>query len=100
MIVIVGTLGIDPRHDEAFRSVIAEVVDASLREPECHLYNFAADVTEAGTYRIVEEWTSREALDRHIASAHYQHFRAQLKQFGVHTRRVDQYEVAEKTTLA
>jgi quinol monooxygenase YgiN len=99
MIVVSGTLEIDPtKRDEALQ-VAATMAEASSAEPGCVAYAFWADPGEPGRFRIFEEWESEEALGAHFATAHMAEFISALPAVGVKNADVWRYDVATKSKL-
>ena len=74
MIVVAGKIPVKPeRRDEAQRAALA-MVEATRREPGCISYAFYADLVEAGTFFVFEEWESEAALMAHFQSEHMARF--------------------------
>ena len=94
MIVIAGRVVIDPaKREEAVRAAL-EMMEETAKEPGCISYTFSADLADAGTFRLFEEWESAQALDAHFATPHMARFGAAIGQLGVREMKVQRYEVA------
>ncbi len=62
-------------HD-AFRELMAMMVDHTRREPGCEAYNLYADA--GGGYHLFEIYSDEEALQAHRDAAHYKEYRAKV----------------------
>ncbi|MGH0030117.1 MAG: putative quinol monooxygenase [Myxococcota bacterium] len=94
MLVIAGTISIDPaKREEAIQAAI-EMMEETRKEPGCISYTFSADLSEPGDFRIFEEWESQQALDAHFEAPHMAKFQGQMGGFGVRGMKVQRYEVA------
>lgn len=51
---------------EAFRAL----VQATLREPGCELYDLVVETDRPDTWLMVEKWASREAWEAHMQTEH------------------------------
>jgi len=94
MIVIAGTITLDPaKRDEAFAAA-REIMKETHKEPGNIAYAFSADLEDEGTVHIFEEWESQEALDFHFKTAHMADFQKQIGSLGVKDMKLKKYEVA------
>ena len=94
MLVIAGTISIDPEKREAAVTAAVEMMEATRREPGCISYTFSGDLSDPGGFRIFEEWESQEALDVHFAAPHMAKFQSAMGGFGVRDMKVQRYEIA------
>lgn len=93
MLVVAGVVKIDPdKRDEAIAAAVA-MMRESREEPGCLSYAFSADLEDAGTFRIFEEWESQEALDAHFASPHMKSFQGVMGGLGVREMTVRRYAI-------
>lgn len=67
VIIVEGTIEVDPAERDAFLASRAGIMRRSRSEEGCLEYCFAADPLEANRVVLVERWASEEALDRHVA---------------------------------
>jgi quinol monooxygenase YgiN len=58
----------------AFLKRAAELQDATRRETGNLAYGYFEDPVKPGRFAIVEEWQSREDIDRHISQGYTQSF--------------------------
>lgn len=49
-----------------------ELVAATKNEPLCISYDLYIDEKDPGHFIFIEEWSDKEALDKHCASEHFQ----------------------------
>lgn len=97
MLLIVGTIRIDPpRLDEA-RPVMLAMVEASRDEPGCIQYSYAEDLFEPGLIHVVERWRDREALAGHFSAPHLLEWRSNWPRLGIHGRDLRLYDSAEES---
>jgi quinol monooxygenase YgiN len=99
MIVIAGTITIDPaKHDEAV--VAAKAIMAEThKEPGNLAYVFTSSLEDEGVVHIFEEWESQEALDFHFKTPHMAEFQAKIGTLGVKDMKVQKYDVSSKGSL-
>jgi quinol monooxygenase YgiN len=69
MLVVAGTIDVEPAQRQAFLEGRRDAVQASRGEPGCIEYAFSADLLDPGRVRIFERWESAEHLDAHLARA-------------------------------
>ena len=94
MLVIAGTISIDPtRRDEAVAAA-SEMMAETRKEAGCISYTFSADLSDPGGFRIFEEWESQDALDAHFQAPHMAQFQAVVGKLGVREMKVQRYQVA------
>lgn len=67
-----------PEHQEAILALARELVDKSRLEAGCRSYGLYQDVDHPELLTMLEEWESREALDRHMQSEHFTRIVPQL----------------------
>ena len=94
MLVIAGTISLDPAHRDAAIEAAKEMMAATLEEPGCLAYAFSADLSDPGEFRIFEEWQDEAALDAHFAAPHMAAFQAKMGGFGIRGMNVQRYEVS------
>jgi quinol monooxygenase YgiN len=94
MLVIAGTVSLDPAHRDAAIEAAREMMAATHEEPGCISYVFSAALDDPGEFRIFEEWQDQAALDAHFQMPHMAAFQAKLGGFGVRGMNVQRYEVS------
>jgi quinol monooxygenase YgiN len=59
-------------------ALVRTLIPPTHAEEGCITFALHRDLDDSGTLVLVERWTSREALDRHLATQHLDAFRAQM----------------------
>jgi quinol monooxygenase YgiN len=68
MLVVAGTMEIDPEQRAAFLAGREQAVMAVRTEPGCLDYVFSADAYDPALVRLFERWENKEALAAHLAA--------------------------------
>lgn len=97
MIIVSGTVSLDPSNTETFLAALQPLVTATRAEAGNVSYGFYADPFEDGTYRIFEEWADQAAVDAHMGSEHMAAFMGQMGDFGVTGIDLHSYQGSDKT---
>ncbi|MBX3480373.1 MAG: antibiotic biosynthesis monooxygenase [Caulobacter sp.] len=92
MIIVMGTVRIDPDMVETLRPAMATMVAASRAEDGCLTYAYALDLLEPGLVRVSERWTDRAALQAHFQTPHMAVWRTALSGAGLKDRDIKLYE--------
>ena len=92
MIVVAGTISINPSDMEAYRAAAAPMIEATLAEEGCQTYNFAQSVVDPTEIRIFEIWESNEALEAHFVADHMATFMEALGGLKISNRALAVYE--------
>ncbi len=74
MILIAGTLSIDPAKADDFWAAAVTMMATSRAEDGCRTYTFSRDAEDPATVHLFEQWETQEALTGHGASAHMKAF--------------------------
>jgi quinol monooxygenase YgiN len=99
MIVIAGTMPINPaKRDEAAEAARTMSV-ASKAEPGCGAYEFSWDIGDPNLLRIHEEWASQEAIDGHFAAPHMAVFGAAIGGLIAGAPAITRFEVSSSGPL-
>lgn len=97
MILISGTITIDPANTDAAVAAIAELETATRAEDGNIQYGFWLSHSEPGTFMVVEEWADDDALNAHMASDHMAAFLTAAGGFGITSTDLQRYDVTTKT---
>ncbi len=100
MLVIAGTITIDPAKLEEAKRAAAIMMAETHKEPGNSAYVFSGSFSDAGIVHIFEEWESQEALDFHFKSPHMAEFQQKMGSFGIKGMSVHKYEVSSKGPLS
>ncbi|MDW3178020.1 MAG: putative quinol monooxygenase [Acidimicrobiia bacterium] len=99
MIIVAGTISVDPEDFEAYRAAATAMIEATLQEDGCQTYNFAQSVVDPSEVRIFEVWESREHLEAHFNTAHMATFRSALGELKVGDRNLGLYQADKVADL-
>src|SRR5438045_9271353 len=66
IIVIQGSLDLDPDDADKFEAIVLPLQRASATEPGCISYHFSRDLEVPGRFRVAECWESDDALKVHF----------------------------------
>jgi quinol monooxygenase YgiN len=94
MLVIAGTIAIDPTKREVAIAAAKEMMTATRREPGCRAYTFSLDLDDPGRVHLFEHWDSQTALDAHFQTPHMARFNAAVEGLGVREASLQKYEVS------
>lgn len=94
MLVVAGSIDLDPAKREVALAASLAVMEATRREAGCISYTYSADLSEAGRFHVFEEWESGEALTAHFATPHMAVFQQAMAGFGIREMRIQRYEIA------
>ncbi|HYE45968.1 MAG TPA: putative quinol monooxygenase [Caulobacter sp.] len=78
MILVMGTVRVDPDAVERLRPAMEAMLAASRAEDGCLDYAYALDLIEPGLVRVSERWTDRASLEAHFRTAHMATWRQAL----------------------
>ena len=96
MIIVAGTVSIDPSDFEAYREAAEVMIAATLEEDGCQVYSFAQSVIDPSEIRVFEIWESADHLEAHKETPHMAVWRSALAKLNMGDRNLATYE-AEKT---
>ncbi len=99
MIVVSGTIDLDPAKHDAAVEAMKTVAEATASEEGNLSYAFFADLSDPGRFRVFEEWKDQGAIDEHFASEHMGSFMASMGDLGVTGTDIHRYEVTDKSKL-
>jgi quinol monooxygenase YgiN len=99
MIVIAGTISIDPAKREVAIAAARELMAETRKEKGCVHYVMSGDFDDAGCIRLFEEWESQEALNGHMKAPHMAAFQAKIPTLGFKGMKVERYEASSKGPL-
>ncbi len=99
MIIVAGSVRVDPAKREAARAIMEKTITASRAEDGCIDYAYSVDVLDPGLVRVWEVWRDRETLQRHFQMPHLAEWRAAWPTFGITDRKLAIYDVSGSTAL-
>lgn len=99
MIIVAGTVRVDPARREVARAAMEKVVAASRGEDGCIEYSYGVDVLDAGLVRVYEVWRDTNALQAHFKMPHLDEWRAAWIAIGVSERKLQLFEISAVSNL-
>lgn len=75
-LTVVAHIRARPGKEAELEKALLTLVEPTMREDGCLNYDLHRETDDAGHFVFYENWTSREALDRHLAASHIQAFLA------------------------
>lgn len=99
MIIVAGTVRIDPAKFSLARVEMAKMIAASRVEDGCFGYSYAIDVVDPSVVRVFEAWRDRAALEAHFQTPHLAEWRAAWASIGISERRLESYDVSATSPL-
>lgn len=99
MIIVSGTIDIDPASHDAAVALANTLVEATLLEEGNITYGFWADLNTPGRFRVYEEWQDEEALNLHFATPHMGTFMESLGGLGVTGTSINRHDVSASAAL-
>ena len=97
MIVISGTITLDPANADSAFEAIGTLVAATRAEPGNITYEYTRAHDDAGYWRIFEEWADQEAVEAHMVAPHMAEFMGAMGGFGITGVDISTYAVDTKT---
>jgi len=94
VLVIAGTIRIDPAKREEAVAAARVIMEKTHQEEGNLAYAFSTDLEDEGVLHIFEKWQSQEALDFHFETPHMAEFQAAAGGFGLHDMNLEKYEIA------
>ena len=76
LLTVVAHMRAKPGKEDALRRAAMGLVEPTRKEDGCVQYDLHVHTHDPGRLVFYENWTSREHLDRHAASAHLRAFGA------------------------
>ncbi len=75
---VVAHIHAKPGQEAAVREILEGFVAPTRKEEGCLRYDLFVDLSDAGKFTFIEEWTSTAALETHSQSAHITAGRAKM----------------------
>ncbi len=99
MLIVAGTIEVDPDHRDAMFAAVAPMVEATRAEPGCRAYTFSPDPEDPGLILLFELWDDQAALDAHFASEHLAAWRRRAADLAIRGRDITQSLVSGTGSL-
>lgn len=75
---VVARFAAKPEHSASVRSILSELIAPTRAEEGCVTYELLQNSEDPTDLTFVEEWTSKDALDKHLATEHIERCREKL----------------------
>ncbi|MDH3752899.1 MAG: antibiotic biosynthesis monooxygenase [Acidimicrobiia bacterium] len=100
MLLIAGTITLDPRKiDEAMEAAVT-MMKATHEEPGNIEYVFSVDPIREGIVHVFEKWDGEESLAAHFGARHMAEFQAKVPSLGITGMDIRKYEIASEGPIA
>jgi quinol monooxygenase YgiN len=99
MVIVLGQFDVDPADVSQAAALMRAMPAATVREPGCLHYAFAADLLDPNRFQLSELWRDAASLEAHAQTPHMADFRAGLARLRVRERRVRRYAAGEAGEL-
>lgn len=99
MIVIAGTVPINPDKKADALAAMRAMSEASQAEEGCISYRFFMNPWDESEVLIFEEWADEAALKAHFATPHMATFNEQIPQYVTGEMSIKRYDVASVSDL-
>jgi quinol monooxygenase YgiN len=99
MIIVAGTVRIEPNKLQEARGIMERMIAASRAEDGCIEYSYSVDVLDPRVVHVFEAWRDQETLQKHFKMPHLAEWRAAWPSFGISDRKLHMYEVSGSTPL-
>ena len=93
MLVLAGSLRIDPAKRNEVLAVTIELMHGTRERPGCISFFCSADLEDSGVLHFFQEWESPQALERHIREPRVGAARVALGSLGVREIAVERYAI-------
>ena len=94
MLVIAGTITIDPANFDKLKAAAAQMMAETHKEPGNLAYVFSAGLEDPATIHIFAHWESQAALDLHFKAPHMAAFQAAIGGLGVKDMKIQKFEIS------
>ena len=91
LLTVVAEMKAKPGKEEDLRRAVLALIEPTRNEEGCVQYDLHAHTSDPGRFVFYENWTSRDHLDRHLASPHLRAFGAASGDLLAEPPRVETY---------
>lgn len=99
MIIVSGTLTIDPAKIDRAKELTSTLVAATLQEAGCAQYGYWQSLEQPGVIRVFEQWADEDALNTHMGTPHMAEFMGSVGELGITAVDIIRYEVTSSSKL-
>ena len=94
MLLIAGSIRIDPTQRDELIETAIEVVDELRKQIGCSYVAVSADLEDRGLLHLIQKWESQAALTANLALPRIDAIRNQIGKLGILEMAILKYEVA------
>lgn len=94
MLIVAGTIEIDPDARDALFEALAPMIEATRAEPGCQAYAFTIDPDDPALVHLFERWDDQASLDAHFASEHMATWQAKAADLPFRSRDITKYLIS------
>ncbi len=98
-IVIIGQFDVHAEDAAAVAELMRVMMNETVKEPGCHHYAFARDLSKPNRFQLSELWEDDASLAAHFRTEHMANFRAGLAPLRVERRTVQRFDAANPKAL-
>ena len=95
MVIVTAELTIKDGLQKKFLEVVKSCIEATRKEAGNISYVLYAGLEDPCKFTFLEEWTSKEALDEHMKTEHFNAFGAEMKELAGAPMKLKVYEAKE-----
>lgn len=99
MIIVAGTIEMDPEKVDTFSELAQKTMAATEAEDGCVSYAFGQKLGSPGTIIVAELWESEDALTSHFGQPHMAEFLGAMDDFGITATSINKYSADDGTKL-
>ncbi|MHA6262079.1 putative quinol monooxygenase [Arenibacterium sp. CAU 1754] len=99
MIIVSGTMEVEPEGVDAMKDAAAIMAVETRAETGCIVYAFWQNIETPTEFRVYEEWEDMDCLKAHAKSAHMAAYREKLKNIGILGRDINLFEPGPMTKI-
>lgn len=96
MLIIAGTIDVDPDQMDDFLRASIDMMRATHEEPGCLAYSFTVDQLVLGRIQLFEKWESNEDLAAHFEAPHMAVFQQRTGALTIMARDILKYQIASE----
>lgn len=91
MLTVVAEIVAKPGCEQRLREELLRLIEPTRAEEGCLQYDLHESTEQPGRFLFYENWTSRAALDRHLATPHLERLSALLAELAQAEPRIDTF---------
>jgi quinol monooxygenase YgiN len=92
MLTVVAEIVSKPGCEQRLREALLSLIEPTRAEEGCLQYDLHESAEKPGHFLFFENWVSRAALDRHLATPHLERLSALLPELAEGEARIDTFQ--------